>query len=118
MPIDHVAIFNTSNLERGIFHLSEYDSILTTELTPLLFAKHRGSRMNLLTKNIVENMYLCVDRCNDGLSDILNRVPPEWNIDIAHKEILLRQQITANKPWIAEIAALFTEFIEISYTKI
>ncbi len=95
VAIDHVNIFNTSSLERGLYQLNEDDSIILTDYTKMFFK--RGVKLNELTDNLEKSFYVYTRKCLRNLKRILSKVPADWNIDVLAKETLIRQYLFNNE---------------------
>ena len=93
---DHGAIFNTNTLRLGIQLLTEDESLINTDLCKILFG--RINNMSQIVDNIVEDFYLCVVKCEEELEDIINDIPPEWQLDLNNLENLIRDNIF-NPEW-------------------
>lgn len=106
---DHGAIFNTSALNYGIELISENESLITSEISTILF----GNVNNLLeiVDKIVQDFYLCVKNCEKELSNILLNIPVEWNFNIVNFELLLRNNIF-KKDWYNKCEMHFRELIQ------
>lgn len=97
--IDHEAIFNSNNLENGIYQINEMDSILNADLAKVLYRK--SSKLNSDVENLLENVYLCVLECRENLDSILSFVPLEWGINIEEKNTLLQERLFSDQ-WLEE----------------
>lgn len=106
---DHGAIFNTGTLSRGLVLLSEDETIISSQFSRLLFG--RLNNLSQIVDNIVEDFYLCVDRCEDNLGDILNDIPDEWGLDIADLEALMREHLF-NDEWFGSCETHFRTLIQ------
>ncbi|NRD20591.1 hypothetical protein HNV08_11075 [Winogradskyella eckloniae] len=106
---DHGAIFNTSSLIHGIQLITEDESLITSELATILF----GNVNNLteIVDKIVQDFYLCVERCEQELSNILLSIPLEWNFNVVEFETLLRENIF-NNDWCNSCVLHFRELIQ------
>lgn len=110
VPIDHENIFNTGNLNRGLYLISESDSIICTPVTRSLFAK-RELHDSIKLNQIKEDYYLCIENCRDNLNNILEQTPHDWlvNIDL-EKEMMLNELF--NSDWIEQVYSEFLFFIQ------
>jgi hypothetical protein len=109
MPIDHEKCFNSSCLERGLYQLSDNESILNSELCKLLFKP--GKPLNQIVANVEQECYICIQECKNSLDAILNEIPSTWGIDIAAKRDLLINSIFA-ATWIEETITNFKQYLE------
>lgn len=76
IAFDHEAIFNTSNLSRGIFEQSYQDSLLYSQLYHRLLPNSEKSRE--IIKNICASLHDKVSECGKVLDDIVEEIPEEW----------------------------------------
>ena len=106
---DHNSIFNSNSLQNGLYQISEYESIINTDLAKILF--RQGRNLTETVEKLVEKFYLCVKDCEDNLNVILNEVPNEWNLDIKQIELHLRQNLF-KEGWIAECEKNFRTLIQ------
>ncbi len=107
--IDHVAIFNSSNLKWGIAEITCDDSIIKTDLARILFSKN--NRTKLIVNGLVENFYLCVSECKDQLPQILAQVPASWNLDIPLLQKQMQETIFTDE-WLKTCENTFRDFIQ------
>ncbi len=114
-PIDHDAIFNTGNLDKGLILLSENETLIDTELTARLFNSRELRIMDFLT-DIKNEYYLCVSECKKNLDKILQDVPKDWNINADNYRTLLNEN-SFNKKWIEEVFDHFSELIQFKFLK-
>src|SRR5690606_32113438 len=77
--IDHEAIFNGNNLDRGVYPLNIYDTLLYHPATKKLLGNKLKDREFLM--ELVEEAYVCIEQCRQNLSLILSFFPEEWKID-------------------------------------
>lgn len=89
--IDHVALFNSSHLERELAELTEDDTILNTQMAELLLGKIK--KLTNIVDKLVENFYLCTLECEDNIDDILLLVPDSWHIDVQTIRVKLKEQL-------------------------
>ena len=107
--IDHVNVFNTSFLDYGIAELTEDDSIIKTDLAKILFGKNK--KLAEIVNNLVEKFYLCTEKCQDKLDEILDLVPESWNINKEQIRDRIIQNLFSDK-WKAQCDANFREFVQ------
>tara|TARA_R100000935_G_scaffold15037_2_gene29864 strand:- start:890 stop:1708 length:819 start_codon:yes stop_codon:yes gene_type:complete len=88
---DHGAIFNSNALHYGLELITEYESIICTELTKILFSKIRS--LTQIVDNIVEEFYLCIENCEQELDNILQDIPLQWGLNLVNLEELLRANL-------------------------
>jgi hypothetical protein len=106
--IDHEAIFNSNNLENGIYQINEVDSILNADLAKVLYKK--SPKLTSEVENLLENGYLCVLECRENLDSILSSVPMEWDINIEEKNTLLQERLFSDK-WLVETIDNFNHIL-------
>ncbi len=106
---DHGAIFNTSSLRYGIQLITENESLITSELATILF----GNINNLaeIVDNIVQDFYLCVQVCEQELSNLMLDIPLEWNFNVVEFETLLKDNIF-NDNWYNQCEQHFRELVQ------
>lgn len=114
-PIDHDAIFNTGNLDKGLFLLSENETLIDTELSARLFNSRELRKMDYLSK-IKNEYYLCISHCRKNLDNILQDVPEDWNINTAIYKTLLNEN-TFNEKWIEDVFDHFSKLIQLKFLK-
>jgi len=114
-PIDHDAIFNTGNLDKGLFLLSENETLIDTELALRLFSSTELRKIDFLT-NIKNEYYLCISECKKNLDNILHDVPDNWNINTNKYRTLLINN-TFNEKWIQDVYDHFSELIQLKFLK-
>lgn len=114
VAIDHVNLFNSNSLEHGVYHINEFESLISTDYVKMLFK--RGTRLTALAEFLEEKFYLYTRKCLRDLPKILRQVPPEWKIDVSAKEELIRKQLGA-RIWLEETVYHFRLFLENQLTK-
>jgi hypothetical protein len=111
VPIDHEAIFNTGNLNKGLALLTEEDSLITTGITKGLF-----SRKELLNRKYLEDIqnecYFCIQECERNSNNFLNEVPLQWHINIADIKHHL-QNYLFHDHWIKECMKHFRVLLQL-----
>ncbi|MFB5944288.1 HipA family kinase [Albibacterium profundi] len=108
--IDHVQIFNSTFLDYGIAELTEDESLIKTEIAKVLF-KDRKELIRTVD-NIIENFYLCSDKCRNSLDEILDLVPPSWEINTNEIRERIDNQVFS-KEWLKNCEQQFRELIKI-----
>lgn len=111
IPIDHDAVFNTSNLHRGLFLISEEESLITTDFTKKLFKFNELSDRDLL-KEIENDYYLCISKCKKNVDTILSEIPGEWKLDAEEMKTLLTAHLFNDK-WSSECYNHFLKLIQL-----
>ncbi|MDW8850987.1 HipA family kinase [Flavobacterium sp. MMLR14_040] len=107
--IDHVNIFNTSFLDYGIAELTEDDSIIKTDLAKILFGKNK--KLTEIVNNLIQKFYLCTEKCQDKLDEILDLVPESWNINKEQIRDRIIQSLFSDE-WKAQCEANFRGFVQ------
>lgn len=88
---DHGAIFNSNSLSYGLELITEDESLISTDLFGILFKRTRN--LNLVIDNIIEDFYLCVERCKEELPELIKTIPQEWNLDLVPLETLIERNL-------------------------
>ena len=115
VAFDHEAIFNTNNLNRGIYALNENDSILTSHfLFQIISQKQLKSEKYLV--DLRDKWYNCIKLCREGLPEILSKVPKEWHINLRQQNDLLLRYLFDEK-WISDTYKIFLEILQISINR-
>lgn len=107
--IDHVTIFNTSSLRRGIYQITEDESIIKTDLAKILFSKN--TRTKKYITDLLENFYLCTLECKNKLDEILGKVPASWELDLEDIKEKLENSIFT-EDWQKSCDTTFREFVQ------
>jgi len=107
--IDHVNIFNTSSLSHGLYEISVNESILKTELAKILFSKNKNTKK--IVTNLVENFYLCTDKCKDSIDEIFAKIPASWDLDLVTLWSTLKQTIFT-EDWLKTCDNTFREYVQ------
>lgn len=110
---DHGEIFNSNSLNRGIYSITEDESIIKTELAKILFK--RGKNLNNTVNNLVENFYLCTMECSANLNNILALIPEDWGVNIQELENNIRENLFKVE-WLEECENTFRSFIQVNLT--
>jgi hypothetical protein len=110
IPIDHEFIFNSNSLERGVYQINDYDSLVTTSLFKSLFPKQNKKKIVILADQIIEEFFNYVKDCSHTIDNVFQQVPNEWNIDKQLKDKKLKQIFT--DLWLKETVKTFKLFIE------
>jgi len=111
IPIDQEMIFNTGNLNRGLYLISENESIVNTPLTKALFLNKELKDRKYLTK-LKEEYYFCINECKKNIDVVLETIPDDWLINTGvEKEMLLKELF--NPKWVKDVYIEFLRFIQI-----
>ncbi|MFO7658121.1 MAG: HipA family kinase [Bacteroidales bacterium] len=111
VPIDHVAIFNTGNLDKGLTLITEDESLISTELTRRLFSRKELLNREYLT-NIQNECYICISDCEKNVDNFLGLIPENWKINIKDYQKLLKEHLF-NEKWVKDCLNYFLELIQI-----
>jgi len=111
IAFDHEAIFNTSNLSRGIFEQSYHDSLLYSQLYHRLLPNSEKSRE--IIKNICASLHDKVLACGRKLDDIVEEIPDEW---LGRKEEFkdLLSQHLFNEEWLNSVENTYTRYASLT----
>jgi hypothetical protein len=112
IAIDHVNIFNTGTLDKGLVCLSEDESILKSEYIRLLFKSN--DKLKLILNKAETDFIQFVKNCKKELTTILNNVPVSWKIDI---QLQTKQmECLFSEAWAQEILSNFRLYIARNFT--
>lgn len=106
---DHDSIFNSNSLKSGLYQINNFESLINTKLTNILFRK--GTNLVNVVDNLVEKFYLCVKKCEENLTGNLELIPTEWGIDIELLENNLRKNLFTQE-WIESCENNFRTLIQ------
>ena len=107
--IDHGACFNSACLHRGIYAINEFESLLTSDIIKVLFSK--GQRLTDMENTLVEDFYICTNKCWETLPAILDELPESWAVN---KERLQESLMKIfSKAWLKQTENLFRQFIQL-----
>lgn len=108
--IDHVNIFNTkSGLNYGMEIITEEETIINTDLAKILFRK---KNIRKLTDEIIQNFYLCTEKCESELERIVGNVPESWNLNIVEIKSKIKNSIFDSN-WLKRCEDKFREYINL-----
>lgn len=110
IPIDHGEILNTGNLDKGLYLISENDSIISSPLTRKLFTKKELKDKSNLQK-IKEDYYFCIEKCKSRIDRITENIPDDWCVNIEKEKKLLHQELFKTD-WIESVYSQFISFIQ------
>jgi hypothetical protein len=112
VPIDHGAVFNSNNLNKGLVPITEQETLIFKPLIHKICKKRSLKDENYLTE-IEEEFYFCVRSCKDEFPEILKKIPPDWKIDIVKIHDLFEKYLFSDS-WIDISFRTFLTFIGIS----
>lgn len=107
--IDHVACFNSGGLNMPLYHLTQDETLLTTDAAKILFSK--GVKLNAALDNLAEDLYLCSNECHENLEDILADLPDSWGIDRAQVRNYIEQIFDKN--WLQQTEQIFRQYVQL-----
>mgnify|MGYP003636696425 FL=1 len=108
-PIDHEAIFNGNNLGKGLYELGEYDTLLYHPAVKKLLGK--TLKDSVLLNELVEEAYVCIERCQQNIPEILSFIPVTWQLDKTKLEHLLRSQLFT-EIWLRKLRNTFLSLMQ------
>lgn len=106
---DHDAIFNSNALHRGVYQINDFESLINTQLANILF--RRGRNLVKVVDNLVEKFYLCVEKCENNIADIIELIPLEWGVNNNSLEEQLRSNLFT-KEWLKDCENNFRTLIQ------
>jgi len=113
VPIDHDAIFNTGNLDKGLVLLTEDESLIKTDLANKLFSAKELRKKDFL-ENTKNDYYLCIAKCKQNANKILQEIPLEWGINVVEYQDLLNGHLF-NEEWVNSCFTHFQELIQVQF---
>jgi len=106
VPIDHAFCFNSANLDKKPYLISDNESILASPFLSRFFDRTLQTKSDDLRLKIVEEFKYNVGICHDKLDKILSEIPPFWKPD---KELLReRLQFFFSTQWLKKCINHFT----------
>ena len=112
-PIDHDAIFNTGNLDKGLVLLCDNESLIHTDLVKRLFTS-KELRNSDFMKNLKKEYYLYISKCENNLDRILQKTPDDWQINRAEYQNLLKENLF-KKQWVDESLEYFLYLVQLQF---
>lgn len=106
VPIDYGCVFNTATYDYPLSQLTMTDSILTSDLYELLFAKHKNTMLNLIA-DLDRDYWLNAGRCREKANLIIEQIPAEWRLP---KETIIKKVNELFEPdWLDNVWQNFME---------
>ncbi len=106
VPIDHAFCFNSSNLARDPYLISDNISILSTPFLNRFFDRNLQTKADELRLKIIKEFYSNVGTCYEKIDEILNELPSAWKPD---PEFLReRLQLFFSQQWLKGCINKFT----------
>lgn len=108
--IDHERIFNSGNTDQEIYPISLEDSLIDAPHFDMLFRSSKKLRDSI--EILTGNFYIWVEACNNRLTDLLSKVPPTWEIDLAYMKDYLNAHIF-RESWLKVTEQHFRTYIQL-----
>jgi len=108
-PIDHEAIFNGNNLNRGLYELGEYDTLLYHPAVKKLLGNTLKDAK--LLNELTQEAYVCIARCKQNIPEILSFIPVAWQIDKGQLELLLKTNLFTDA-WFQKLRITFLSLMQ------
>lgn len=115
VPIDGGSVFHTGNQDKDNYTLSIDESVLSSPLLFSLFTVKELWTPGLL-EELREYYYFCIHSCRRSFQEIINKVPPSWQIN-KPKEVQNLERFLFDENWINEVWEIFTQHLQISLNK-
>lgn len=112
VPIDHVLCFNSNNLDKEPYLISENESILNPALLSKFFLRTLHQNRLDIRLAIIEEFTINVKKCHDELENILNATPVAWNSDSVYLE--KRLSFLFSDEWISQCIDKFNYLFAIN----
>jgi hypothetical protein len=106
--IDHSCCFNTGNLARGIEIITEEDSLISSVISSNLLKGDK--KLSEIVQAIEREFYLCIEKCKQNLTTILNHLPAGWGIPQPYQKALNQ---LFKESWIKGVLQTFTHYIQL-----
>jgi len=116
VPIDHEAVFNSGNIDKPLYTISENSSLITAPLCLRLFSAKELSNKGRIDE-MKDYFYLCVINCKQKLPQIINNVPEDWKINLALSLSYLENHLFVKK-WIDECWDTFVTYLQFTINKL
>lgn len=112
VPIDHVMIFNSQNIDKEPYQLNEGDSILSSWLSERLFSRTLQHNLQHLRLRTVSEFERDLTTCYGSLEQILSDLPYEWHIDPGF--VLSRLDLFFSESWIEDCKTTFNTCLQLA----
>ncbi|MEM7655428.1 MAG: HipA family kinase [Bacteroidota bacterium] len=106
MPIDHWLTFNSGDMEKGIYLLSENESLLNSPVRQRLFRSK--AKLVETTRRLIAHFPGWVHLCQAQVSPLLGNIPPTWGIELPYIKSYLSDNIF-RLSWVEEVKTGFTQ---------
>jgi hypothetical protein len=107
--IDHEAIFNGNNLKNDLYALNLYDTLLYHPALKRLLGNTLRNAKYL--EELVEDAYVCIERCRVNLDAILSFIPVEWQLNSGELRQKLNVQLFS-ETWKKALKATFLSLVQ------
>jgi len=108
-PIDHEAIFNGNNLDQGLYELSLHDTLLYHPALKNLLG--RTLKDSQVLEELIEDAYVCINLCQENITQILSLLPKEWGINNINLEQSLQLNLFSDD-WVFKLRNTFLTLIQ------
>jgi hypothetical protein len=106
VPIDHAFCFNSANLDKELYLITDNESILNTPFLNRFFNRDLQHKSDEIRLQIIKEFDNDVNYCRQNLDKYLAGITPEWRPDIFY--LKSRLQFLFSDTWIKECRNLFT----------
>lgn len=113
VPIDHVYCFNTVNLDKEPYLISENESILSTPFINRFFDRDLQTKMNEVRLKIVDELKINAKNCYDELDSILSEIPLSWQPSPDY--LKSRLQFLFSEQWLKSCHDYFTRLFFLNF---
>lgn len=111
---DHESCFNTGNLHMGLDALDLNSSILSHNAVKNILGNTIKNKNEI--EQLIKDCYICIEKCQNNLDEILTYIPDEWEISIPNFRQLLLSNLFSAK-WKEETKTTFQSFLQLINNK-
>ncbi len=108
-PIDHTDIFDGGRLGQPLAQLTEFDSLLSSDLANI-FALNKRKTSDYVN-NLILKFPIFVRECGNHVDEIVSEIPPEWCDDKESLKTSIISSVIKNDTWINDTLSNFKELI-------
>jgi hypothetical protein len=112
IPIDHVMIFNSQNIDKEPYQINEGDSILSSLLSERLFSRTLQHNLRNLRLRTITEFERDLAACYGSLEQILSDLPFEWHIDLDF--VRSRLDLFFSESWIEDCKTTFNTCLQLA----
>ena len=94
--------------------ITEDESLISTNIAKQLFTKKEITD-GIFLKEIKDDFYLCISKCEKNVRKILNNIPKDWNLDVHNMENLLKSHLF-NNIWSADCFEHFLKLLQLQFS--